>query len=84
MFVTVIGFLAAFTSTVSLVPQIMKTLTTRSARDLSFLMLANFLLTSVLWLVYGIMIHAAAVWVGNLIMTLFSVIMLVLKMRFDR
>ena len=83
MVVEIIGFLAAFTSTISLLPQIVKTLRTQSAADVSFLMLANFLLTSILWLVYGLMIGAVAVWVGNVIMTLFSIVMLGLKMRFD-
>ncbi|MEM7589778.1 MAG: SemiSWEET family transporter [Myxococcota bacterium] len=83
MVVEIIGFAAAFTSTIALLPQIVKTLRTRSATDLSFLMLANFLLTSVLWLAYGLMIDATAVWAGNLIMTLFSIMMLGLKARFD-
>ena len=84
MLVEIIGFLAAFTSTVSLIPQIIKTFRTKSAEDVSFFMLVNFLVTSLLWLLYGLMIGAAAVWVANAIMTLFSIVMLALKVRFSR
>ena len=40
--VNLIGFLAACTSTVSLVPQIYKSYVLKSTNDISFLMLLNF------------------------------------------
>ncbi len=60
MVIDIIGFLAAFRSTVSLIPQIIKTFRTKSAEDVSFFMLVNFLMTSLLWLLYGLMIGAVA------------------------
>jgi len=49
MITSTIGFLAAFTSTISLIPQIYKTYKLKSSQDLSYLMLVNFLITSILW-----------------------------------
>ena len=81
--ITIIGFLAAFTSTISLIPQVYKTYKLKSSNDLSYLMLLNFFVTSVLWILYGIMIMSVAVWGTNVIMLIFSVILLILKYKYD-
>lgn len=83
MIISAIGFLAAFTSTISLFPQICKTYKLKSGNDLSYLMLLNFLATSVLWTVYGLMISSFAVWGANIIMIMCSIILLVLKYSYD-
>lgn len=83
MIISVLGFLAAFTSTISLVPQIYKTYLSKSATDLSYLMLLNFFITSVLWTSYGVLIDSFAVWGANLIMIAFSIILIVLKYLYD-
>lgn len=83
MIIKLIGFLAAFTSTISLVPQIYKTYKLKSASDLSYLMLLNFFITSALWTSYGLMISSFAVWGANIIMIMFSIILLVLKYFYD-
>lgn len=80
--VEIIGGFAAITSSISLIPQITKILSTKSAQDLSYLMLANFLATSVLWVIYGVMIESAAVWGCNLFMTVTAVVLSMLKVRF--
>jgi len=79
MITSTIGFLAAFTSTISLIPQIYKTYKLKSSQDLSYLMLVNFLITSILWTIYGLMIASVAVWGANIIMIGFSLILLGLK-----
>lgn len=83
MIVAIIGFLAAFTSTISLIPQIYKTYTTKSSKDLSYIMLINFFITSALWITYGIMILSAAVYIANIIMLFFSIVLMVLKYIYD-
>ncbi len=83
MFIKTIGFLAAFTSTISLVPQIIQSFRTKSVKDLSVWMLWNFLFSSILWCVYGAMITSYAVISTNLIMTLFSMWLLMLKLKYD-
>jgi MtN3 and saliva related transmembrane protein len=83
MVLIIIGFIASFTSTISLVPQIYKTYKTKSVKDLSLIMLINFFLCSISWVVYGILTDTKSVLITNIIMTLFSLIMLVFKIKYQ-
>ncbi|MDG1436977.1 MAG: SemiSWEET family transporter [Rickettsiaceae bacterium] len=83
MIISIIGFMAAFTSTISLIPQIYRTYKLKSSYDLSYLMLLNFFVTSVLWIIYGVMITSMVVWGTNVIMLIFSIILLFLKYIYD-
>ena len=84
MLVNIIGFLAAFTSTISLIPQVIKMYKTRSVDDLSTWMIVNFLLTSILWVIYGFLITSWSVWLTNIFMLLFALIMIWLKVRYGK
>jgi MtN3 and saliva related transmembrane protein len=77
-----IGFLAFFTSCISLIPQILRTYKTKSVEDLSFLMLLNFLVCSVSWVVYGMMLNAFSIWLTNIFMSLSSLFLLILKCKY--
>ena len=82
MLVDIIGFLAAFTSTISLIPQVIQMLQTRSVKDVSIWMIINFLLTSILWILYGFMITSWSVWLTNIFMLIFAIIMIYLKVKY--
>lgn len=82
--IILVGFLASFTSTISLIPQIYKTYKSHSVEDLSFLMLLNFLACSILWVVYGYLTKSYSVLITNVIMTLFSTVLLWFKLRYRR
>jgi len=73
-----IGIFAAFCTTVSFVPQIIK-LRKQGGEDLSHSMLFLYLTGVSLWLVYGLMIHAAAVIWANALGIVFVGICIVLK-----
>src|SRR5215475_2003554 len=73
-----IGILAAFSTTVAFVPQIIK-LRKQGGKDLSYPMLFLYLIGVILWLVYGLMIHAAAVIWANALAVLFVTICIALK-----
>jgi MtN3 and saliva related transmembrane protein len=79
-----IGFAAAFCTTVAFVPQLVRVVRLRSARDIS---LPTFLLFSVgvfLWLLYGLYSGSKPVIASNSVTLVLSVSILVLKLRFDR
>ena len=79
-----IGFVAAFCTTAAFVPQLLRVLKLRSARDIS---LGTFLLFSIgvaLWLLYGISIGSKPVIASNLVTLILSLSMLYLKLRYDR
>lgn len=82
MILLFISIVASTTSIVSLIPQIIQTYRTRSAKDLSLLMLINFLICSLSWIVYGALTHAWTVWVTNVIMAIFTVVLIALKIRY--
>lgn len=73
-----IGILAAFCTTVAFIPQIIK-LRKQGGKDLSYPMLSLYLIGVILWLAYGLMIHAAAVIWANALAVLFVTICIVLK-----
>jgi len=83
MLIFIVSVLACFTSTISLIPQVYKTYRTKSVDDLSSVMLWNFCLCSLLWIIYGLLTDSKTVWVTNVIMLVFSVILVYFKIRYD-
>lgn len=81
--VTLIGLIAVFTSTVSLIPQLYQTYKTKSAKDLSILMLINFVICSLSWVIYGILTDSISVLITNIIMTISSIALLIFKLKYQ-
>lgn len=82
--VEMLGFAAAFCTTAAFVPQLIRVLRLRSARDIS---LPTFLMFSIgvfLWLLYGIEIGSKPVIASNVVTLVLSVSILVLKLRYGR
>jgi len=82
--VEALGYAAAFCTTVAFVPQLVRVVRRRSARDVS---LPTFLLFSIgvfLWLIYGIDIGSKPVIASNGLTLILSVAILILKLRYDR
>ena len=74
--VTILGVAATALSTASLLPQVWRTLRTRSARDISFGWLAAAIAGTLLWMGYGLLAGAAAVvWANILTLAQFLAIM---------
>ena len=76
-----LGYLAAIFATGSFIPQVVKTWRTRSAEDISFLMLFLHITGMVLWGTYGFLLGAAPIVVANAIAILLDVALIVLKWR---
>src|SRR5258708_38935499 len=73
-----VGIVAAFCTTVAFVPQIVK-LRKQGGEDLSYQMLFLYLTGVLLWLVYGIRVHAGAVICANALACLMVLISISLK-----
>jgi MtN3 and saliva related transmembrane protein len=82
--VDALGYAAAVFATGSFVPQVVKTWRTRSAEDLSWLMLATHIVGLTLWLVYGLKLRAAPIIVANAVGVLLDIFLIALKLRADR
>ena len=64
---TILGFCAAVGTTGAWLPQVIKTVRSRSARDFSWAYLAMFTTGVVLWIVYGAMRNDIAVFAANVV-----------------
>jgi MtN3 and saliva related transmembrane protein len=62
--IIVVGTVAGFCTTFAFVPQVLK-IWKQGGRDLSYGMLALYLIGAVLWFIYGVLLHAQAVIITN-------------------
>ncbi|MEY2681072.1 MAG: hypothetical protein RL661_1303, partial [Pseudomonadota bacterium] len=60
-----VGSLAGTLTTVSFIPQVIKTWRSQSASDISFSMFLLFSLGVLLWLIYGASIHSLPIVLAN-------------------
>lgn len=78
------GMIALITSMVGLLPQVYKSWRTRSAKDLSVLMLVNYFVCSIAWIVYGAYTDTIFVLLSNVLGVLSCIILMVQKYCYDR
>jgi MtN3 and saliva related transmembrane protein len=79
-----IGYVAATCTTLSFLPQLIRVLRLRSAREISLGMFLIFSVGTALWLIYGFYLHSMPVMVANAVTFLLAMSILVMKLRFDR
>ena len=78
----IIGYMAAFGTTVSFLPQAIKTIQTKDTSGISLYMYMLFTAGTFLWLMYGFMSHSLPVAVANVITFIFASIILVYKLKY--
>jgi MtN3 and saliva related transmembrane protein len=81
---TVLGFLAGILTTVSWLPQVVRSWRTRSTRDFSWPYLLVFTSGVVLWIVYGFLRDDLAVLLTNTVTLCLLLFMISLKLGEDR
>lgn len=77
-----LGISAGILTTISFLPQVIKTWKSRSAKDLSLGMFSLFCLGVVLWLAYGILVNDIPVIVANLMTLILASTLLFFKLSF--
>ncbi|HWI80222.1 MAG TPA: SemiSWEET transporter [Ramlibacter sp.] len=77
-----IGYLAAFLTTCSFVPQAWKTFRTRDVSGISLGMYSVFACGVALWLAYGVLLRAWPIVLANAITLALATCILVMKLRF--
>ena len=78
----ILGWIAGTLTTIAFFPQLLKTWTTKSAKDVSLVMMITFCIGVFLWLLYGLTINAMPVVVTNSITLILSLLILILKIRY--
>ncbi|MCT7950444.1 SemiSWEET transporter [Ancylothrix sp. C2] len=82
-FINILGFAAATLTTIAFLPQLYKVWQTKSAKDVSLVMLVTFCLGIFLWFVYGILISSKPVIFANFLTLFFNLIILWLKIKYE-
>lgn len=77
------GIIAFITSFIGLLPQIIKSFKSKSTQDLSMIMLINYLICSLAWIVYGINTDAIFVISSNIVGLIVSLGLIILKRNYD-
>ena len=77
------GFSAALLTTIAFLPQLYKTWNTKSANDVSLIMLILFIAGLICWIIYGIKIDSTPILVANIITFIFNFSILILKITYS-
>jgi len=80
--IEILGLVAGTITSITFLPQVVKIWQTKSAKDLSLVMLLLLMLGVVLWLIYGLVIMNAAIIYTNSMVLAMSLIMLYFKLKF--
>ncbi|KMQ50444.1 hypothetical protein CHISP_2691 [Chitinispirillum alkaliphilum] len=79
---TFIGILAGTLTTISFLPQVIKTLQTRSTKDLSLVMYSLFTCGVFLWLLYGIGLGEIPIILSNTVTLVLAFLLLAAKIKY--
>ena len=77
-----IGLSAGTLTTISFVPQVIKTWRSKSADDISTAMFSLFSLGLILWLIYGVYLQSLPIILANAVTLFLTAVMLTLKYRY--
>ncbi|MBM9589472.1 SemiSWEET transporter [Leptospira sp. 201903075] len=79
-----IGYIAAFLTTVSFLPQVLRVVMTKQTRDISRNMYIMFFLGVLLWFVYGVLRSDFPIILANIVTIFFVSIILFYKLKEEK
>ena len=83
MNVDIFGYSAAILTTSAFLPQLIKTLKTRKADDVSLTTLIMFIIGVFSWIIYGYKISSTPILIANLITLILNLMILISKIYFS-
>ena len=83
-YIDLFGFSAALLTTIAFLPQLYKTWQTKSAEDVSLIMLILFITGLICWIIYGSKIHSTPILVANVVTFIFNFSILILKITYRK
>ena len=83
-YIDLFGFSAALLTTIAFLPQLYKTWKTKSAEDVSLIMLILFIIGLICWIIYGLKIHSIPILVANIVTFIFNFSILILKLSYNK
>jgi MtN3 and saliva related transmembrane protein len=79
---TTLGLVAGTLTSIAAIPQLVKTLRTRHARDISVWQPLLLAIGIALWLVYGVLIHDLPLVLANIVPLICNIMLTILKLRY--
>ena len=84
MNVDIFGYFAAILTTAAFLPQLIKTLKTKKANDVSLTTLVMFIIGVLSWVIYGYNISSRPILIANLITLILNLLILISKVYFSK
>ena len=84
MNIDIFGYLAAILTTAAFLPQLIKTLKTKKADDVSSTTLIMFIVGVFSWIIYGYAISSKPILIANLITLILNLMILISKIYFSK
>ena len=84
MNIDIFGYFAAILTTAAFLPQLIKTLKTKKADDVSSTTLIMFIIGVFSWIVYGYAISSKPILIANLITLILNLMILISKIYFSK
>ena len=81
--IDLLGLSAGSLTTISFVPQVIKTWRSKSADDISTGMFAIFSIGLVMWLIYGLYLQSLPIIIANTVTLVLTLVILILKYRYS-
>ena len=78
------GYFAAILTTLAFLPQLIKTLKTKKADDVSLITLIMFITGVISWIIYGYMISSIPILLANTITCILNILILVFKISYSK
>ena len=84
MNIEIFGYIAAVLTTAAFLPQLIKTLKTKKADDVSLVTLIMFIVGVLCWIIYGYKISSIPILLANLITLILNLLILISKIYFSK
>ena len=81
-FVDVLGYSAGAITSLTFLPQVLKTWKDKSAKDISLMMFLIAAVNEIMWIAYGVLLHNWVIILTNTIVLSMSLVMIYFKMRY--
>ena len=84
MYIEIFGYFAAILTTLAFLPQLIKTLITKKAEDVSLITLIMFITGLIFWIIYGYKISSVPILAANIITFILNFLILISKIYFSK
>ena len=84
IYIEFFGYFAAILTTLAFIPQLIKTLKTKKADDVSLTTLIMFIIGVLSWIIYGYKISSTPILIANLITLILNLLILISKIYFSK